>query len=601
MRSKKKKKIMIIITSIVVVLLIIGILIFLYLTTDMFKSNETLFAKYMVKAFSQVGELSTENKLKEAEQLLENNKYLSNIEATVNYNENGNTDNNINNMKIKIDSQIDKASQYDYKDIQIQNNDEKIVGIEYLKQSETNAIKLNGIKQFVSSSNIKESINTIESLNSINTNQLFEFSEEEKETLKNRYIGIINQNITPDNYSKQSGAVITVNNKQLRANAYSIKITKEKFNDTFIKVLEQIKTDDIILNKIQSFEDIIKQYNSNNNYVTGSFKDTFITIIDNIIEEIKNNNIGQQERTMAVYESNGNTVRISVQTEEGTLNIDFVNEDNNKMIELKNTKLSEKENSFTIKTERKIEENLDSIIFYIKEVKDDVSKNIELSAEEKLENNNLARNIALKLYNDNTDATLNISEQTTIVNEFTDKVELSEDNYIDLSTLDAERVVAIQDTLNANMTSQLEKLNSTITIEDILNIIVNTGWLQAGAENIETNGNITETEKNRFNSQFEFFAGEEVSVDSIKQLTQIAKNNLDTVKVTQYKEKRRETDPDEPKEYVMVIQRNNVNENVANTFLRYIEEEGNRATYTVRMEYDAETGLINNIYVTLNE
>ena len=85
MRSKKKKKIMIIITSIVVVLLIIGILIFLYLTTDMFKSNETLFAKYMVKAFSQVGELSTENKLKEAEQLLENNKYLSNIEATVNY------------------------------------------------------------------------------------------------------------------------------------------------------------------------------------------------------------------------------------------------------------------------------------------------------------------------------------------------------------------------------------------------------------------------------------------------------------------------------------------------------------------------------------
>ena len=601
MRSKKKKKIMIIITSIVVVLLIIGILIFLYLTTDMFKSNETLFAKYMVKAFSQVGELSTENKLKEAEQLLENNKYLSNIEATVNYNENGNTDNNINNMKIKIDSQIDKASQYDYKDIQIQNNDEKIVGIEYLKQSETDAIRLNGIKQFVSSSNIKESINTIESLNSINTNQLFEFSEEEKETLKNRYIGIINQNITPDNYSKQSGAVITVNNKQLRTNAYSIKITKEKFNDTFIKVLEQIKTDDIILNKIQSFEDIIKQYNSNNNYVTGSFKDTFITIIDNIIEEIKNNNIGQQERTMAVYESNGNTVRISVQTEEGTLNIDFVNEDNNKMIELKNTKLSEKENSFTIKTERKIEENLDSIIFYIKEVKDDVSKNIELSAEEKLENNNLARNIALKLYNDNTDATLNISEQTTIVNEFTDKVELSEDNYIDLSTLDAERVVAIQDTLNANMTSQLEKLNSTITIEDILNIIVNTGWLQAGAENIETNGNITETEKNRFNSQFEFFAGEEVSVDSIKQLTQIAKNNLDTIKITQYKEKRRETDPDEPKEYVMVIQRNNVNENVANTFLRYIEEEGNRATYTVRMEYDAETGLINNIYVTLNE
>ena len=73
------------------------------------------------------------------------------------------------------------------------------------------------------------------------------------------------------------------------------------------------------------------------------------------------------------------------------------------------------------------------------------------------------------------------------------------------------------------------------------------------------------------------------------------------MKVTQYKEKNRETDPDEPKEYVIIIQRNNVNEDTANTFLRYIEEEGNNATYTVRMEYNEETGLIENIYVTLNE
>ena len=601
MRSKKKKKIIIIVTSIIAVLLIIGILIFLYLTTDMFKSNETLFAKYMIKAFSQVGELSTENKLQEAEQLLENNKYLSNIEATVNYDENGNTDNKINNMKIKIDSQIDKASQYDYKDIQIQNEDQTIVGVEYLKQSEIDAIRLNGIKQFVSTQNIEESINTLENSGNININQLVEFSEEEKETLKNRYMGIISQNITSDNYSKQSGTVITVNNMQLSTNAYSIKITKEKYNDIYVKILEQLKTDEIILNKIQNIEEKFKEYTNGNNQGTGSLQEGFVTFIDNIIEEIKNSNIGQQERTITVYESNGNTVRIFIQTEEGTFNADFVNDEKHKMFELKSEEITEKENSLTLRVERRIEETIDNIVISIKEVTDDEPKNIEISAEEKLENNNLSRNIGLNLYNDNANATLNIDEQTTIVNNFTDKVEISDDNYIDLSTLDEERVISIQNTLNENMNSQLGNLNSVITLEDIINIIISTGWLQEGAENIETNGVITETEKNRFNAQFEFFIGEEVSVDSIKQLIEVAKNNLNTVRVTQYKEKRRETDPDEPKEYVMIIQRNNVNENTANTFLRYIEEEGNGATYTVRMEYNEETGLIENIYVTLNE
>lgn len=601
MRSKKKKKIIIIVTSIIAVLLIIGILIFLYLTTDMFKSNETLFAKYMIKAFSQVGELSTENKLQEAEQLLENNKYLSNIEATVNYDENGNTDNKINNMKIKIDSQIDKASQYDYKDIQIQNEDQTIVGVEYLKQSEIDAIRLNGIKQFVSTQNIEESINTLENSGNININQLVEFSEEEKETLKNRYMGIISQNITSDNYSKQSGTVITVNNMQLSTNAYSIKITKEKYNDIYVKILEQLKTDEIILNKIQNIEEKFKEYTNGNNQGTGSLQEGFVTFIDNIIEEIKNSNIGQQERTITVYESNGNTVRIFIQTEEGTFNADFVNDENHKMFELKSEEITEKENSLTLRVERRIEETIDNIVISIKEVTDDEPKNIEISAEEKLENNNLSRNIGLNLYNDNANATLNIDEQTTIVNNFTDKVEISDDNYIDLSTLDEERVISIQNTLNENMNSQLGNLNSVITLEDIINIIISTGWLQEGAENIETNGVITETEKNRFNAQFEFFIGEEVSVDSIKQLIEVAKNNLNTVRVTQYKEKRRETDPDEPKEYVMIIQRNNVNENTANTFLRYIEEEDTGATYTVRMEYNEETGLIENIYVTLNE
>ena len=50
MLAKKKRNLIIIITSIILgLLIIIATLITLYLTTDMFKSNSVLFAKYIVQ------------------------------------------------------------------------------------------------------------------------------------------------------------------------------------------------------------------------------------------------------------------------------------------------------------------------------------------------------------------------------------------------------------------------------------------------------------------------------------------------------------------------------------------------------------------------
>lgn len=598
MKTKKEKKKIIIITSVVLAILIIGILTVLYITTDMFKSKQTLFAKYMVQALSQMGEIAVENNLKEAKDLLEKNKYLSNIEGAINYSENGNTDNEINNLKLKIDSQIDKASQYEYRNIQLQENEQKIVETEYLKEKDILAARLDGIKQFVKTGDMKESEKQNEKIKEINIKQLIEFSEEEKVSLQNKYLNIVNQNISADNYSKQSGKIILVNNKKINANEYSIKLTKEKFNDVYIKILEQLKTDEIILNKIQSVFNLIKE--TSIAFHSMNIKEQYIAFFDSIIEEIKDNNIGKQERIISVYESQGKTVKISVQTEENTFDIDLVNEINNKIIGIKSTKISEKENSIDFKIERKIENSLDSIEVNIKDVKEGVAKNIKVFFEEKIENNNLARNISLALYNESANAELKINENTTMVNEFTDKIELSDDNYIDLSTLSEKESESIQNILNEKSQNISRKVNQKMDITIIYDMFISTGWLKEGADSLESSGNITETEKVRFNSQFEFFEGEEVNIDSIKQLANIVQNNLDTIKITQYKEKKSEKDPNEPKEYKMIIKKDNNNENATNAFLNYIEKEKN-ATYNVEMEYNDETGLIENIIILLNE
>ena len=60
----RKKRIVILVVSIVfVVLIILGILGFLFLKTDMFKTKETLFAKYLAQNINIIDILKSEENL----------------------------------------------------------------------------------------------------------------------------------------------------------------------------------------------------------------------------------------------------------------------------------------------------------------------------------------------------------------------------------------------------------------------------------------------------------------------------------------------------------------------------------------------------------
>ena len=136
---RKKKKIIIIsiVVSLIILLTIGGVCIYLYLTTDAFKSNRTLFEKYLAQNFDVIQNI-IQNKSNNIEEFLENNKYTSDISASINYSNNNNstdstsenntdenqqtqTPNNINNLKLSINSQTDNSNQYDYKDIRLSN------------------------------------------------------------------------------------------------------------------------------------------------------------------------------------------------------------------------------------------------------------------------------------------------------------------------------------------------------------------------------------------------------------------------------------------------------------------------------------------------
>ena len=52
MLPRRKRRNLIITSIIILLFIIIGILVFLYITTDAFKSNDTLFVKYLAQNFS---------------------------------------------------------------------------------------------------------------------------------------------------------------------------------------------------------------------------------------------------------------------------------------------------------------------------------------------------------------------------------------------------------------------------------------------------------------------------------------------------------------------------------------------------------------------
>lgn len=613
----RKKRIVIIAISIILVMLIIlGILGYLYLKTDAFKSKETLFAKYLAQNFNSIEILKTESD-SEIENMLNTNKYESQLEGTIEYTEdigtsNENKNSNINNVGIKIKSNVDKVNNYDYKDISIENKDERLVGFKYLNEENLYGIKLDGIQQFVSNNTENQTsddseINSIKKLTSgIDINSILNFTEEEKQTLANTYVGIIQSNISKDKYYKQSNALITVNNKDIQTNAYYIKITIEEYNNLYIKILQQITNDEIILSRIDLIENQIKEKDSNYNE-SETLREKFIKSINDKIEEIKNNNIGNEEVKITVYENNMKTVRTSIEKTTEKLTMDMYN---NSYIKIDRTKIGDTTEEEFIKIEKNENQN---IVFEYEQLQDnEIIHDIQINYQQTLEDNKLDRTMQFTITNEKYKATLRIKDNTKIVQEFENQITL-ENNNVKLDELQQEQKDRINQILNENIQQQLSNLFSKVSLQDYTTMLQNLSVIEKKSVQLPTDGQVTDIERKRFNSQFEFFVSQDLTTDNIKELIKTAESNFDDMKILtkngQIEELNTEkllSTSQESTDYkktiseiLIYLKQNSSNEEKQKDTLSYIENNKNNK-YTVSIEYD-ENGLAKIIRIKIQE
>ena len=610
----RKKRLAIIITSITLaIVIIVATLLILYFKTDMFKSNQTLFCKYFIQNLETIYEYK-DIETTEVNDILENNKYISDLTGSIEYTENmGTSDENknspINKVKLSIASQTDKQNQYFYKDIRLISDEEEPVKFEYINKEDIYGIRLKGIKQFVSTNkedlmdygtmlNFDENIS--EELKEIDYKSIFEFTDEEKEVLKNTYLEIIQSNVTKDKFAKQSKALITLNNQDVQTNAYYLSLTREEFNNLYIKILRQITQDEIILGKIDKIDNLIEQEQS---YSGKSLRNEVIDLINNIIKEIENKNIGQDEVKITVYENNRRTVRISVETTTNRFIVDTYN--NGNTIKLDNKVYGNVDSEQIIIIEKNIESTNQKISIEYESIEDnEISKDYILKLEQKLDNKDIKRLVQLQISNQKYKANLKIEDNIELVNNFSKEVSLEEDN-MSLNELSSEQVETITNILMQNIQSQFQALNQIVTLDDYTKMFQNIEIIKKDTIKISDTDSVTETEKNRFNSQFEFFTSENLSSDNINELLDIAKNNFSDMKV--YTKNREIQDLDleklngnstESREYLENIEEIQIyieknltsNQQKQQDALAFINKYKNQK-FAVKIEYNNQTGL----------
>lgn len=617
MPRKKRIALAIAIPSIIVIIIIItGIL--LYLNTDMFKSNKTLFFKYLGKSSENIKEIEEIFESTEYEKNLQNNKYTDDINIKVNYTNNLQTtsednSNTINNVKLLIKGEEDKNNKYSYKDFKLEkdkniatntenqsssensnesnNKEQNIMEVEYIKNDNNYGIRFSDLfKQYllVENNNLKDlfrkigySEQELENVpDSIEINDItlsdIKFTEDEIKQLSEKYSEIINKKVSKEKFEKNSKQVITINEKNITTNAYILKLTNEELNNLYVDLLESLKQDEIILNKIESIQNKINSININSSE-SKDLKESFAEEIDLQIEKINKTNIGNQETKIIVYENSGKTIRTAIQGKDYEINFDYINTQDEKNIEL----IVKKDEIETYNIKLKKDKDGIKLDIYSNDETNPIKISLEQNKNES--DKKCSNNINLKYENANSKLEVSAEQEINIVDNFENENTLNDQNSILLNGLEKEQLQAVLNQVSEEVQQKINSISEEVKINDIQEILEELGIINK-QQNIEAGG-ITETEKNRFNSKFEILKGEELDNENVLKVVEAVKDNIINAQV------------DTNEEIKIEISRNESNQDIEKSLEEYIKKEKDKK-YDIKIEYDEDTELVKYIIMT---
>ena len=664
MITTRRRKLNIIIASIsVVLLIIIGICVYLYFTTDMFKSNKMLFGKYIQKMAQNVETIVKDPTGEAYNNLLQNNKYTSTTEVSATYiNGKGTTAENnqnvINSLKVLINGKTDKLNGVDYKDFILQKQENKVAEVEYLKSNGQYGLRftdLFGKYIAVQNNNLKEiaekmeiDANVPDEISDIDIEKELKFTDIELNTENEDYANILLSLAENARFSKEKNVGnIEVGNNAYTANEYTLTLSKEELNDGYIKLLEKMKEDQILLHRVGLIDEILNPQIENvtenempdesvetsspeatpsesptaslepsaspaedeettNNIQTDTpeeqsseeqtseetekqeetYIDKYKSKIDSLITQIRNTNIGNDETTITVYESKGTALKAEIRTPEYIISLEaMLNGENDSYIKL-------------YKEINGIDQNTDEIVLEKKENKtylnreqrkDDSIKRTNITNDREIINGTKESKTTFEYDTEKNYLKLEFTGKSDIVNDFDKIDEFTDSNSVVLNGLTDEEFQQVKDQLNDKGIEKLNAVSNDINIDEIFGILSQLGIVN---EKVTINNMIvlTTSEVSRFNAQFEIYKDQQIKVDGVEKLLELVKNNLDNIEVVS------------DSVIKLNIVKDTANEQLAEKVKEIINSEQNKnKEYLVMCEYDEETNILKAINLQMIE
>lgn len=483
MNQKKNKKVIVIAIIVVILLIISSGFAYAYLATDFLKSDKQLFIKYISQALDSDNGI-IENELTQYIEKKKNTPYANN--GTFSVNIEGPEEEKVkhtNNMNVTFSGNVDAINSKIAQDISINYSNDVTLPFSFKKVNDTIGLKQTKYvsKKYITiNTNKLEDLNTNSSMNSIKdtTKKLeeleevvnIEFSKEEMENIKDAYLEVLNQNLVDNNFSN-------VNENGMKG--YKLSLNSQEFKNISIELLNSGKI------RFTSIDNIIKEIES----ITEDF---------NVV--------------ITVYQENGMICKLQTESEEINISI-------------KKTK-RENELQYNISVDTIKEGQKESTIYFnVKynglSTMQNVEENYELGIEFDLRNNATSETYSYQ-YN---------LENNIVFQETSDIEEFSEEDTINLNSLEAEQrnniINAIEQRLVAVNKKQMEELGLSENQNPIINMIP-TLYIYRTLSNgtmDETISEIEEAEIATFNSKFELYQGTNIGGGTIKGLLTVIANN----------------------------------------------------------------------------
>lgn len=290
---EKSKKIVLICIIVVIALIFIagGTFAYIYFFTDAFKTNQELFYKYLSKNKEIVEFFKDEDILKYYEEK-KNNSYNDNGEISISLT--GDVDESvksqadiINKSKITYTGGVNGNNKYSNQDIKLLYNNDEVIGGTFTQKNDYYGLKINNIiEKYITfeNNNLKEFAKNLgmseEQINKIPnkiTKEVLkgeEFvSEEQLNTIINRYINVVIDNLKEDSFSK---------NNSEEGNIYTLTINQQTAITVINSLIETLKNDEEVLN-------IIKQIYIKETNVTEEESQMVIEQLKTYLQETQNN------------------------------------------------------------------------------------------------------------------------------------------------------------------------------------------------------------------------------------------------------------------------------------------------------------------------